>query len=341
MFINSFGINVSSTYIPSPPSGPNFGYIGIDYDFTIYTINNVDEWKFDWGDGSSSEWVSLEDSETSIVQSHSWSSAGYYFIKVKFRSDYFVDGVWSESVSITISQNNYNDKPNTPEKPLGNTVGCENIEYTFSTVGTDPKGDYLQYRFDWGDGTISDWSSISASGYKGTSTHKWKEDGEYEIKAQSRDAYRLTSYWSDPSIIYIKSDSDGDKLSDDIEENLGSNPYDGSDVDMIKINDIDHFVVLVDNKVLFYNASNRNYSNMESYDGGGYVIDEDFDKVWDYIYYPSSRTYETYVEPDPWYLQIPPIYLIFVGVICIILTIIYILVKTGYLYIYEEYVLEE
>jgi hypothetical protein len=38
------------------------------------------------------------------------------------------------------------------------------MKYNFSINSTDSNNDQIRYRFDWGDGTISDWTYLVDSG---------------------------------------------------------------------------------------------------------------------------------------------------------------------------------
>ena len=56
-----------------------------------------------------------------------------------------------------------NDPPNTPATPSGPSSGFTGTDYNFSTSASDPDGDSLEYRYDWGDGEISSWGSPTRS----------------------------------------------------------------------------------------------------------------------------------------------------------------------------------
>ncbi|UCD81362.1 MAG: fibronectin type III domain-containing protein, partial [Desulfobacterales bacterium] len=83
-----------------------------------------------------------------------------------------------------------NSAPNTPVQPTGPTSGFIQISYSFDTSGTDPDGDLLTYRFDWGDGNISAWGGAYSR------THAFSSVGTYCIKAQSQDTHSAVSAWS-------------------------------------------------------------------------------------------------------------------------------------------------
>jgi len=70
--------------------------------------------------------------------------------------------------------------PNTPDGPTSGTTGSS---YTFSTGGSVSnlgQGHSPEYRFDWGDGTYSGWSSST------TASKTWSSGGSYAVKAQAR-----------------------------------------------------------------------------------------------------------------------------------------------------------
>jgi len=80
-----------------------------------------------------------------------------------------------------------------PSAPSGPTTGTTGSSYSYSTGGsTSSLGHPIQYRFDWGDGTSSDWSSSV------TASKSWAGPGTYSIKAQARCGSCLTvlSGWS-------------------------------------------------------------------------------------------------------------------------------------------------
>jgi hypothetical protein len=88
-----------------------------------------------------------------------------------------------------------------------------NASIAFSTSATDPNGDSLQYRYDWGGGVLSNWGVARQS-------HSWAAAGPYAVKAQARDSLLAESAWSSAKTVTISSpapgitDSDGDGVPD-------------------------------------------------------------------------------------------------------------------------------
>jgi len=94
------------------------------------------------------------------------------------------------------------DKPLKPYKPDGPEEGEANIQYSYSTISTDPDDDLIKYCFDWGEGTV-EWTDWMDSGTNITLTHTWERPGNYEIKVKARDVNGLDSPWSESVILHI------------------------------------------------------------------------------------------------------------------------------------------
>lgn len=58
---------------------------------------------------------------------------------------------------------------------------------------TDPNGDSVAIRFDWGDSTESHWQGWFASGETVAFSHTWTDTGTYEVHAWAEDQKLLTS----------------------------------------------------------------------------------------------------------------------------------------------------
>lgn len=97
---------------------------------------------------------------------------------------------------------NGNNPPDMPLAPLGPSSG-DIGNYTFRTTTTDPDGDSIACKFDWGDGTMSQWSAYRASGDTITTTHFYGDSGFYQIRAQAKDEAGAESDWSDPHMLDI------------------------------------------------------------------------------------------------------------------------------------------
>ena len=98
-----------------------------------------------------------------------------------------------------------NEPPATPAKPDGEQLGYEGIDYWFSTSTTDPNGDLVYYKFNWGDGNVSEWLGPVSSGDTVYADHAWTDDGVYLVAAKAKDHRGAESNWTDPfnSLIVI------------------------------------------------------------------------------------------------------------------------------------------
>ncbi len=161
--------------------------------------NNFVKLLFDFGDGHSvwSNWVESGDTVSVL---HSFSKSGVYYVKVKAKDHYGLEGEWSQSASILIE---VNYAPEMPQKPVGPDTAQINVEVTFWTTTVDPNGDSISIRFSWGDGNTSNWSKWIASGDTVYMSHIYTSSGSFMIQAQAKDKYGASSDWSDPAEIVI------------------------------------------------------------------------------------------------------------------------------------------
>ena len=76
---------------------------------------------------------------------------------------------WTEYTSYdfcfkTYGNSEINSPPNIPSNPSGPNSLMIGTSATYSSSTTDPDGDQIKYRFYWGDGTFSTWTSLVNSG---------------------------------------------------------------------------------------------------------------------------------------------------------------------------------
>jgi hypothetical protein len=102
--------------------------------------------------------------------------------------------------ALTLSEKNSGHTVSTPDIPAGPSTGQIRKTYDFSTGGSACLlGHDLEYRFDWGDGTYSEWSSSP------NASHLWTVYDSYTIKTQARCAVNksITSSWSGAAAITL------------------------------------------------------------------------------------------------------------------------------------------
>jgi len=110
----------------------------------------------------------------------------YYFAVTAYNASGNESG-YSNQVSYSVAA--ANGAPLTPATPTGASSALVNASVAFSTSATDPNGDSLEYRYDWGGGVLSGWGAASQS-------HIWSAAGQYAVKAQVRDSHLAESAWS-------------------------------------------------------------------------------------------------------------------------------------------------
>jgi len=186
---------------PLAPTGPDSGSPDTPHYFAAATFDPDGDqvaFRFDWGDGSESSWTSLVDSGSAAGEYHSWSSKGIYEVKVKAKDINNAESGWSEAHTIVI-----NNLPNIPSAPSGPDNGTPGTSHDFTATTTDPDGDQVAFKFDWGDSSQSDWTGFVDSGASAGASHSWANDGTYEVKAKAKDANDAESGWSETHQIVI------------------------------------------------------------------------------------------------------------------------------------------
>jgi hypothetical protein len=177
---------------PATPTGAASAPVNTAVTFsTTATDPNGDslQYRYDWGGGVLSSWGAAS-------QSRSWTAAGQYAVKAQARDSRGTESGWSGAKAVTITQGTQNAAPTTPATPSGATSARVNRAITFSTTATDPNGDSLQYRYDWGGGVTSSWGAANQS-------RRWTAAGQYAVKAQARDSRGAESSWSSAKTVTI------------------------------------------------------------------------------------------------------------------------------------------
>jgi hypothetical protein len=86
--------------------------------------------------------------------------------------------------------------PPDPTISSGPTQSAPNTSCEFESSVVDPDNDEMYYRFDWGDGSTSDWMGPFASGAKATASHSWQAIGDYDVRVQAKDEWDAETAWS-------------------------------------------------------------------------------------------------------------------------------------------------
>ena len=117
--------------------------------------------------------------------------ATYYFAATAYDTA-DNESQFSEEITYTFASKTIapNSAPNTPTSPAGPSTGDIATVYGYSTSAADPDGDALEFRFDWGDGSISDWSAANSR------QHTFSTQGGFCVRAQAIDIQGALSGWS-------------------------------------------------------------------------------------------------------------------------------------------------
>jgi hypothetical protein len=154
--------------------------------------------------GSYTVTVAVDKSTPTCTITNLAAGQTYYFAASAYNASGASSGYSNEvSYAVTVP----NTAPSTPSAPAGSTSGVVNRSIAFTTTATDPEGQSLQYRFDWGGGAVSSWGAAAQS-------RAWASSGQYCVKAQSRDSLGLESGWSACTTVAIAPDRDGDGIPD-------------------------------------------------------------------------------------------------------------------------------
>jgi PKD repeat protein len=154
------------------------------------------------------------------------SAVTLYGVQVTNETEYINISVVSASVTVTggsspppspppseppVAPPTGNEPPGAPLKPVGPAfveVGTVNL-YTSSAF--DPEGGRVRLRFDWGDGSLSDWSSFVTSNVSVSSSHLWSNVSSYTVRAIAQDEAGLNGSWSEPLTVVVSQATSGNQ----------------------------------------------------------------------------------------------------------------------------------
>jgi hypothetical protein len=121
---------------PGKPSGPAQGKPGVTYKYTAVTTDNESDqisYQFDWGDGSTSQWIGPYSSGVVTNASHTWTKKGHFSVKVKAKDIHGAESTWSDPLPITM--------------PLSQSYSIINIHTLLDLVIRFLKGEFIGLSF--------------------------------------------------------------------------------------------------------------------------------------------------------------------------------------------------
>ena len=106
-----------------------------------------------------------------------------------------------------------NDPPITPTTPSGVSSGKPDVQYSYSSMTSDPDDDDVFYWFSWGDGSSTGWMGPYSDQQMVSATHRWNIPGVYSVRVRSKDIHDQRSSWSSVRTVTITSDPPGKPVS--------------------------------------------------------------------------------------------------------------------------------
>jgi outer membrane protein assembly factor BamB len=188
---------------PAAPAGATSGARSTDCPFSATTTDPDGDsvcFRFQWDTGVTSEWSDYVASGETVSMSHAWSDSGTYAVKAQAKDRPGNASDWSAALTVVIGSNRAPDAPAIPAGPA--TAPMDSACY-YSCIATDPDGDGIRYRFDWGNGDTSEWSDWAGNGEPGGATYAFPDTGTFLVRAQARDAGEARSAWSNPLTVVV------------------------------------------------------------------------------------------------------------------------------------------
>jgi chitodextrinase len=102
-----------------------------------------------------------------------------------------------------------NTPPYPPMKPSGPTLVELGVTYVYRSSAIDPDGDYVRLRFDWGDGSFSNWTDFVSSNTQVPVSHTWDAVSTYTVHVMAQDENNSNSNWSDPLTVIVSQGTSG------------------------------------------------------------------------------------------------------------------------------------
>ena len=128
------------------------------------------------------------------------SSIGLYGVGATNETHYVPITVTNGSVTVnkpSIPLSSPNQPPFSPMKPQGPALITLGVPYVYNSSAVDPDGDYVRLRFDWGDGSLSNWTEFVTSNTSVHASHAWMNVSNNTLRVIAQDPDGVNSSWSD------------------------------------------------------------------------------------------------------------------------------------------------
>jgi hypothetical protein len=95
-------------------------------------------------------------------------------------------------------------------QPQGSTLLEVGVPYEYNSSAIDPENDRVRLRFDWGGGSMSNWTDYISSNTQVSLSHKWLTVSNYTIRVIAQDENTINSSWSDPITVIVSQKTSAD-----------------------------------------------------------------------------------------------------------------------------------
>ena len=193
----------NAPYTPATPYGSPLAVVGTEQAYTTSVTDPEGDSvsvMFDWGGGDTSYWTAFLPPNRIVSMAHSWDSPETCVVRVMAQDVKGKRSEWSGGLNVAVVTDPPPDRPSAPSGPESTAV---NSPCSFRASASDPTGDSIAIRFDWGNGDTSEWSDLTVSGGQVSGTYAWDSAGATSVRAQAQDAKGLVSAWSEPHLVAI------------------------------------------------------------------------------------------------------------------------------------------
>jgi len=165
-------------------------------------------------------WVASGTPANLSVTWHHADGFGNYTLQTWVEDSWgFLSNIYSRTVSMI------NEAPHKPGYPAGDSNGYVLTNHNYTVHSTDNGGDDYQFEFNWNDSSPNTITyPLTHFFSSGPVPHNWSKPGLYNVTARAIDEWGAASYWSDPTLVNITQNDDGQGI-DAGDSFTGATPY--------------------------------------------------------------------------------------------------------------------
>ena len=145
----------------------------------------------DWGDGTAEDWTVPYPSGQELPFTHIFGLRDTYELRARARDIQGNESPWSRPCTLAVPYS----APDSPVVVTGPDTARTGYPCEFTLRLSDPDGDSISVRLDWGDSTMSSWSPAAASGGTVRLSHVYQDSGNVQVKAQVKDNRGARGQW--------------------------------------------------------------------------------------------------------------------------------------------------